>query len=679
VLALATNISSELEVSQSAWSQRLAAARLQQRVFTSSDEAASCGFFHVEVSVSQVRVRQVDVRMRTTSLVVAKGEGSGTTPSSSSGLKAGMRSLVFGRRNEYTAAEPEKTRSFLEVGIREGSDFERRLYRVELPRSESPKGMATTVIPTNQSTMSGYLLILKDASIVVSLSLRADKGSFSQCISVVEALGCGEAWVPLSPEGSVIFGVEVLLRVTVSAPSRPREEALNRLPPPPLETYLFGSYRWMALLGMSVVNPLACDEDDPDQLRDACDRLLSVEAICDIRDRLQALQTHLCSLCTTLSCAIDDVSNACFRSSRLKKEPALQALPVNLHAQLLLLSGDARFSAAQHSLSSGCVSPHGLGHSREGLDRLEAQLQTDRTLLQSLRDGRGNRALLADRLAQYEFSLLEIAQRRFFAISQALAIAVSGLLLKLQMAAAGFVSAAACDNYVRLGFPLLFEGLLSVTNLIGKEKGMVEDCTVAINALRDFSVAIEEHCEGASEASVVMTGRVLTLRLPASLLERLPPSLTNAVIRLVPVYFNQGIDLVQSIASAKTEAEKKLSSALQRVQTLIADQPLIASDFAANSTVSANQAQYNRNFRCSRSEISISLTSLTQPICCRALQRLNEYYLSALPYANTPDYAEKVTDASGILVALHPGLISLSQAVSGAKISEKVTTVSFKS
>ena len=217
-----------------------------------------------------------------------------------------------------------------------------------------------------------------------------------------------------------------------------------------------------------------------------------------------------------------------FRASVKKKDKDYQFLPINLHMQMLLsrrhtradeeayqaliaaVSSNQAPSALQQdihvtdSVTCGSPSPHGLGHKGGGLDVLENDLFKQKQALELLKDQffnvagdasclppNGGAASLLQRISNsvltYEQSVLTVAKRRMFAVSQALTTAVSGVLMKLALLAEGYIVSDIAQEWVSFGMVVLFEGLLSVT---GNERSMVEDTMVAVESLRLFSIKL---------------------------------------------------------------------------------------------------------------------------------------------------------------------------------------------
>lgn len=89
---------------------------------------------------------------------------------------------------------------------------------------------------------------------------------------------------------------------------------------------------------------------------------------------------------------------------------------------------------------------------------------------------------------------------------------------------------------------------------------MVEDCVVAIEALRLFTIQIMPST--VATPCVSMSCKVISLFVPMNILSSLPAAYSEAaIIRFVPFYLNQGIDLVQSLATGKAQAEQQLHQA----------------------------------------------------------------------------------------------------------------------
>lgn len=217
--------------------------------------------------------------------------------------------------------------------------------------------------------------------------------------------------------------------------------------------------------------------------------------------------------------------NRSFRASAFKKQAEWQALPVNLHYQLMAVrphdhtpfttaaARDAKakpFTEVIHSVTCGAMTPHMLGHKNGGLYHQESKLVASKVELDKTKQ------LFADRVRQagytkipptpaepfgvykrlteigektlkFESLCLSICHRRAYAISQSLSIAVNALLLKLGLCMQGVVPERVCEQWMQCGVLLVFEGLLSV---VAHERSMLEDTISAVDALRSFQVRL---------------------------------------------------------------------------------------------------------------------------------------------------------------------------------------------
>lgn len=330
-----------------------------------------------------------------------------------------------------------------------------------------------------------------------------------------------------------------------------------------------------------------------------------------------------------------------FRPSTAKKIMTHQAVPVNLHMQVMAVrsmthSSDPANPAAEgilDAMTCGCLSPHGLGFGqKKGLDAMENSLEANRVRIDVLKGqlslaveqahsgsldearntpapaaattaagvdsnagdvhydyspqrvrekgvGKSSSAPLSRRSAAYEIfesmgrevldyesAMLSVCRRRTFAVSQAISIAVSAVLMKLTLVAEKHIPQEVGEGWLTHGFLLVFEGLLSV---IGSEKFMLEDTVSAVEALSEYQIRIlpallasdkqftlddvirfeADHLSNDDEAvpavEVGMRGREVLLYLPSSALSALPLSYQKraadggAVLKLVAVLFSQ--------------------------------------------------------------------------------------------------------------------------------------------
>jgi hypothetical protein len=317
-----------------------------------------------------------------------------------------------------------------------------------------------------------------------------------------------------------------------------------------------------------------------------------------------------------------------FRSSTSKKNMAVQAVAVNLHMQVMAVRDVASGGHAETVLDTttcGCFSPHGLGfQEKQGLDTMESSLAVSlqklddhkRRLMDVLRGApaaatasapsagssgapslldmdwpdsaaaaarsapapsgplSGQTSLLASdissRAMDYDSRMLTTGRRKVFALSQALSVAVSSVLMKLTLVAEGRIPFDVAEGWLLRGFLLTFEGLLSV---IGNERFMLEDSVAAIDALNQYRVRVLlSRTAAGSPADVTMRGREVQLHLSSDAMRALPPAYScdgGAVLPLVGVLFNQGIDLHQSLALAASS----LSAIATQAQANVARSP----------------------------------------------------------------------------------------------------------
>ena len=99
-------------------------------------------------------------------------------------------------------------------------------------------------------------------------------------------------------------------------------------------------------LRLPSVNPLSSEDEleTENSLRETCDNLLPAKTAQGIVEDLAALHQGLLAARRDLHALLASEESS-FRSSRLKSDPRYQALPMNLHAQLLLrLDPDGRIA-----------------------------------------------------------------------------------------------------------------------------------------------------------------------------------------------------------------------------------------------------------------------------------------------------------------------------------------------
>ena len=447
----------ELEKSLLSWTRREAGARHRQRAYSDACEALAHGLHAVEVEVLALRVG------RTGGSNGSSGPGEARLPPSFAAARVGTQS--DSRRVSPLGA--------LDLEVRE-SQRSHSAGRIELKCSpEEAEGSPRDFVGLNIGR--SFCLFVGDAKTALRLTLKLDDrytSAFTNDLLLLEELG-DEIWLPLLPtsHAQVNFEFSVLVKKAVRSPTAYRRVECA------LEDYHTLSYSWLWFLGLPSLNPLMSEEDEvlDTSLPEICDRLLPADDLKGIVRLLTSLQHELLTAKLEMHALIASEDSS-FRSSKLKNDPRFQALPTNLHAQLLLrLDNEGGVVDALHNLTAGCMSPHGFGHGNGGLSRLEDELSK---LLNKVKF-EGSRWL-----NDYEISSINVGRRKLFAVCQSVSIAVCALYLKLQMFSRGYVSESTCRSWTSIGFPIIFEGLLSMTNLIGKEKGMVEDCISAIDALR---------------------------------------------------------------------------------------------------------------------------------------------------------------------------------------------------
>lgn len=231
---------------------------------------------------------------------------------------------------------------------------------------------------------------------------------------------------------------------------------------------------------------------------------------------MEALAMELGSLVPLMKTAHKECKS--FRASALKKQAEWQALPVNLHYQLMSVrpySRDPELSSrihteVVHSVTCGAMTPHMLGHKKGGLYYQESKLVTSKgeldrckaQFVEKLHMAGGTRVStspaepfgvhkrlqeLGEKTLQFESVCLQICHRRAYAISQSLSIAVNSLLLKIGLTIQGSVPERVAEQWLSCGILLVFEGLLSV---VAHERSMLEDTISAVDALRSFQVRL---------------------------------------------------------------------------------------------------------------------------------------------------------------------------------------------
>ena len=453
----------EVDKSLQSWCRRAASARSRQRAFSDPAEAAEHGLYAADVQLIALRV-------------VA------TAPSAvPGGWVAEKRSLPSFSARPPADSWGQLCRGTLALVVCE-ADLKRNVGSLGLQFSfedaEKTKSLPAAAAANIGRSFSVAVASCDASALLFTWSFGDDRESFAfrNELPLFETM-VDDFWLPLLPLASSLSGVEVSVRVKVVLQCPTTSDRTSECS---VEDYQTLCYGWLWFLGLPSINPLSSEDELEAEslLRETCDSLLPAKTAQGIVEDLAALQQELLAARRELHALLASEESS-FRSSRLKSDPRYQALPTNLHAQLLLrLDPDGRIADAVHGITAGCVSPHSLGHDRGGLYRLEGELADALAKLKVVASRQ------TETLVEYEISSVAVGRRKLFAVCQSLSIAVCTLYLKIQMFFMGFVSDSVCRSWVEAGFPVVFEGLLSMTNLIGKEKGMVEDCVSAIDALR---------------------------------------------------------------------------------------------------------------------------------------------------------------------------------------------------
>jgi len=190
-------------------------------------------------------------------------------------------------------------------------------------------------------------------------------------------------------------------------------------------------------------------------------------------------------------------------------------------------------------------------------------------------------AQVRDQMIQYESNVLLIAKRQLVVMSQILTVCINALLFKLALVEEGYVQGSVAEQWMKHGFPVVFESLLSIS---GNERGMLEDTMVAVEMLAGYRFRIKKASEAVintdnlkphqririvdpNSANVDLRGREIILTLSAASISKLPESIQiaaeqdTALINPIPVLFTQGLDIKQSIESVIGSSAHTESSA----------------------------------------------------------------------------------------------------------------------
>lgn len=290
-------------------------------------------------------------------------------------------------------------------------------------------------------------------------------------------------------------------------------------------------------------------------------------------------------------------SEKAFRSSVFKKEPLLQPMPTNLHYQILgirkhcvaCIDAHPKNTEILHSITSGALTPHVLGHKSGGLYHQESLLIKLKDEIRSQKEKYlaklkhfGDNGIRTDSIhspfhllqslgksvLEFENSSINLGRRRMLAISQGLAIAMNAFLLKLHLLIEGHIPFPIALRWLDAGFLILFEGLLSV---VGNERSMLEDTISAVDALRAYQVRLvpnhsdaeedrgrqssrqasneaEEAIKHAMDVEFEMKGREIVVYMSDRAVKKLPPEFQTGIakselfVKFFPVLFTQVCD-----------------------------------------------------------------------------------------------------------------------------------------
>lgn len=317
-------------------------------------------------------------------------------------------------------------------------------------------------------------------------------------------------------------------------------------------------YEWMWHIGFKGVDPLSVSAEEGSS---------SEEGVCKrnradvqysstwLNQHVSTLEELLCHIKCLIAFYAEETSREGkrFRASKLKKEIEYQALPVNLHIQLMslqkcddgpaLLPGQRGSGVGSSetmvrvvdSITCGAMSPHGLGFKNGGLSNIEQNLQRSKASLDGLKSqyigtirqldnlgspcfsNHGKEASIRDSLRQaviaYETATADITIRRMYAISQALSICVNSFLYKLELVVEGHIPTFFLDRWLTHGYLILFECLLSVH---GKERGMIEDSRTAVELLNMYRIRLLPSPQSESQKDPATANRWLANEIEKS-------------------------------------------------------------------------------------------------------------------------------------------------------------------
>jgi hypothetical protein len=356
-------------------------------------------------------------------------------------------------------------------------------------------------------------------------------------------------------------------------------------------------YNWMGICGLKPNDPLSLD-NSPSQSPLPSDVQGNILRRIDIPYPLDWLQSHVSQI-QELNLGLEQVVDECarrinerinFRSSADKKNPELQALPINLLSQLLInnilyrdeISGELHKKILVFDkMTCGSPTVHAKIPKNGGVLGIENSIKSEKkellshlNALSTLSGGRSSVEYLCNlhdydemiakslnRALSMESDFVIASHRRILCISQALSVVVNGIIMKLNLLAEGYILPSFAELWAKHGMLVFFEGLLSVQ---GKEIIMIEDSFSTIESLRDFRIRIlpiteensEKFASDTNAIKILIEKRDICLYFSEEALRRLPALYSTQahaggmVLNLVVTYFTQGIDIMQSVATA---------------------------------------------------------------------------------------------------------------------------------
>ena len=321
-----------------------------------------------------------------------------------------------------------------------------------------------------------------------------------------------------------------------------------------VEQTLGDCYDWLWHLGYLGRDPLSMDESSATvaglSLLPRADIVYPLDWLDDYIAEMESLQMFVLDQIASLKQL--SAKDTTFRASALKTEWDFQALPINVHTQIVAVKsfdkcteGASKDSAAPdsvleftrdsrdsliESMSCGSFTVHAMGHKKGGLNSMKVDLLALSNKLESMKadlmqrvgagaagtgvaaveegsakkarpfsvsklspwgtEGRLNKEIEASVLS-FEDLILPVAKRQLLCVSQILAVATNGLLNKLALLEEGYITHNVARQWLNHGILFVFECLLTMK---GKERGMVEDTMTALEALRNFrfKLCVEE-------------------------------------------------------------------------------------------------------------------------------------------------------------------------------------------